>query len=136
MQEMRSGTPLIPPGTNAKRTLILLNALCGPLPKKLVAYADKKNFPIIKKWSLTMSRSSSLNIPQMRQSESNIEAEYNECLKRAREIRDILSDPDGEEFRDLVLDNALVLDPDKRITAREALAHRYFQIEIRAPVTP
>lgn len=137
---MRSGSSLIPPAANADRivTLIALRALVGPLPGKLASYASKQeDFSkfIKKKWTLTKE----FNIMRMLISENVECGSYINWIEKGSRIRNQLTldmNVDGKEFKDLVLEKALVLDPDKRITARKALEHKYFALRIPVPTPP
>lgn len=140
MQEMRSGYSLIPPAANADRivTLIALRALVGPLPGKLASYASKQeDFSkfIKRKWTLTKE----FNVMGMLSSENVEWGSFRSWWVKGCEIRkQLISDMhvDGLQFKDLVLEKTLVLDPDKRITARKALEHKYFALKIPVPTPP
>lgn len=145
MQEIRTGSSLIPAGANANTTLILLSALIGPLPEKLANYASKHTtLPIFttdrnRFTSIWRKPSKQLSVGSMMVPQSNDRENFQKWVEIGRSIRTSLkseAEVDGLHFGDLVLSKALALDPDKRITAKKALEHPYFQLNIRAPTPP
>ena len=65
----------------------------------------------------------------MNVSQSDIQSWHQEAKKAGEEMR---NERDGQEFSNL-MKKIITYDPKDRITAKDALKHKYFKLDIKCP---
>lgn len=134
MLEMRFGKDLIRPNTSAAVTLSLLHAFIGPLPPKFADLASKNmDIPVVTIGNNVLffgNKKKKLDFSKIGLRPRDLEMIAKEAEDGQRQLA---SDRDGREFSDL-MNQVIIYDPAKRITAAEALKHKYFKLEIKKPL--